>query len=134
MYNFQRLQAIFLLLITNSVFAEIDRVDPPNWWAGMHSQDLQLMFYGAGIGDLNVKSESVSVTVSKFFAGDSENYLFVDLILDKGLSAGEVSLSFSKKGEKIFTYEYLLCRSNVQYAIYHIYSFTYGIYCLMYNI
>ena len=93
MYNFQRLQAIFLLLITNSVFAEIDRVDPPNWWAGMHSQDLQLMFYGEEIGDLNVKSESVSVTVSKFFAGDSENYLFVDLILDKGLSAGEVSLS-----------------------------------------
>lgn len=106
MYNFQRLQAIFLLLITNSVFAEIDRVDPPNWWAGMHSQDLQLMFYGEGIGDLNVKSESVSVTVSKFFAGDSENYLFVDLILEKGLSAGEVSLSFSKKGEKIFTYDY----------------------------
>ena len=42
-------KTILLLLLSISSFAQIDKMEPPFWYAGMHNPELQIMFYGKNI-------------------------------------------------------------------------------------
>ena len=53
---------ILLFFISTSVFAQIDRVEPPFWYAGMHNPGLQIMFYGKNIAE-NEVTVSNSITI-----------------------------------------------------------------------
>ncbi|MEH6406441.1 MAG: cyclomaltodextrinase N-terminal domain-containing protein, partial [Leeuwenhoekiella sp.] len=37
-----------------SVNAQIEKVEPPFWWAGMQKSELQILFYGKNIADYDV--------------------------------------------------------------------------------
>ena len=69
-------------LFSQLAIADINRIDPPNWWAGMVDPNLQLMLYGPAISDLDVTTDYPGAQVVGVTVGDSENYLFIDIVLE----------------------------------------------------
>ncbi|UTF59311.1 glycoside hydrolase family 13 protein [Gilvimarinus sp. DA14] len=102
---------IFVAAITVFGYAEgadIDRIEPPFWWAGMKSDTLQLMVYGEDIGSTDsVVIDGPGVSVTQLHSADSPNYLFVDLKLKDALSAQSVSLNFYADQQLLASTQYI---------------------------
>ena len=97
--------AICLLLSMQTTFAQLERLEPPNWWADMNLTSVQLLFYGENISDYEVSSKDI--TIVNVERTENPNYLFVNVNFE-GLSAGEYSFKFKKKGSKSFTKAFAL--------------------------
>jgi glycosidase len=97
---------ILLLLVSSNLFAQIDRVEPPFWYADMNLSEVQIMFYGKNIAqnEVNVSNGVVIKTVQKT---ENPNYLFVT-IDTKNIAAQELVFSFSKNKKVAFTKPYSL--------------------------
>lgn len=85
----------------------IERIDPPSWFTGMHDGALQLMVYGKGIGDWQVKTDYPGVEVKTLVRTDNPNYLFVNLNISSEALPGTVRLTFTN-GKKSMTHDYPL--------------------------
>ena len=48
---------LFLFLFSAPLCAQIDRVEPPYWWADMETSEVQILFYGENIATYNVSTE-----------------------------------------------------------------------------
>ena len=81
--NQTKLVAAGLMLWATASSADVTRVDPPHWWVGMASDELQLMLYGEDIATFDVATRSDSIRIINASKGDSDNYLFVDLSIDE---------------------------------------------------
>lgn len=45
------------------MFAQIEKIEPPFWYAGMQNPDLQIMFYGKNIAQFQITvSNSIKIT------------------------------------------------------------------------
>ncbi len=75
------------LMLTTGVWAQIQRVEPMNWWTDMNTP-LQVMFYGEGIGEASVKVLENGLKVTGIHPADSPNYLFVDVEVNPKAAAG----------------------------------------------
>ena len=83
-------------LTTMAARTTITRIDPTDWFVGLHNTKLQLMAYGPGIGlTKTVTTDYSGVTVDSIVRLDSPNYLLVYLDL-KGAEAGTMTLRFDK--------------------------------------
>ena len=61
---------------------QINRIDPPHWWAGMVSDTLQLMVYGPDIaGSEATLATYPGVSIAETVRLDSPNYLLIYLII-----------------------------------------------------
>jgi hypothetical protein len=45
---------LLLLLASTFSFAQIERIEPPNWWENMNLNQVQIMFYGKNIAQNKV--------------------------------------------------------------------------------
>lgn len=102
--------SILLFSFSFSVFAEkgtIDRVEPPFWWAGMKSGQLQLMVHGENLIGSKVTIDYPGVTVQSVDSPENPNYLFVSLDLATDVKPGSFDLVFSKN-KKSINYKYEL--------------------------
>jgi len=97
---------ILMLFFSLSVFAQIDRVEPPFWYAGMHNPELQIMFYGKNIAE-NEVTVSNNVVIKDVKKTENPNYLFVT-IDTKNVIAQDLVFSFSKNKKVTFTKKYSL--------------------------
>ena len=97
---------LFLLLTTSFAFAQIDRVEPPFWYADMNLSEVQIMFYGKNIAQ-NEVTVSNGVVIKKIQKTENPNYLFVT-IDTKNQPAQELVFSFSKNKKVAFTKPYSL--------------------------
>jgi glycosidase len=88
-----------------TTFAQLERLEPPNWWADMNLTSVQLLCYGENISDYEVSSRDI--TIVNVERTENPNYLFVNVNFE-GLSAGEYSFKFKKKGSKSFTKAFAL--------------------------
>jgi glycosidase len=91
-----------------SSLAQIQRVEPLNWWVGMKNPSLQLMVYGQKVGELVPRLTYPGVKLVKYTHGDSKNYLFIDLVIDKSVRAGKMTINFTKEGKTVHQYQYEL--------------------------
>ena len=68
----------------------IERVEPPNWWIGMKTLDLQILVYGENISDLVPKINNTSIKLNSF---DKFQIFFSPICkaLNKGVSLLELS-------------------------------------------
>ena len=82
------------LLIGLQAFAQIERVEPPNWWTGFEQDSLQLMLYGRNVGAAEVSSNYQGVQVLGTEKADSPNYLFVNLVITQAAKPGSMKLNF----------------------------------------
>ncbi|HLF51636.1 glycoside hydrolase family 13 protein [Flavobacterium sp.] len=98
---------IFLFLfISSAIFAQIDKVEPPFWYAGMHNPELQIMFYGKNIAQ-NEVSVSNNTIIKNIQKTENPNYVFVT-IDTKNSTAQDLVFSFSKNKKVAFTKKYSL--------------------------
>ncbi|TRX35274.1 alpha-amlyase [Flavobacterium sp. ZT3R18] len=98
---------IFLFFfISTSIFAQIDRVEPPFWYAGMHNPELQIMFYGKNIAQ-NEVTASNAIVIKEVQKTENPNYLFVT-IDTKNTTTQDFIFSFSKNKKVVFTKKYSL--------------------------
>ncbi len=96
-----------LLLFTSvSAFAQIDRVEPPFWYAGMNLSSVQVMFYGKNIAQYDV-AVSNNIVIENIKKTENPNYIFVT-IDTKNVAASELTFSFKSKKKVAFTKKYEL--------------------------
>ena len=104
------LSFLFLfLLLGNFSFAnhsQVERVEPPFWWADMNNKNLQLLVYGENIGKLKAKIVHKKVELKKVHRVDNPNYLFLDLVLDKNIKPTTFPILFTNNGITEFSYNY----------------------------
>ncbi|WP_347839175.1 glycoside hydrolase family 13 protein [uncultured Draconibacterium sp.] len=99
---------LIILLSLNVTAQEVSRVEPPNWWAGMKSPDLQLMVYGEDISKTDVVINYEGVEIVSITKVENPNYLFVDLKLCKEVKPGSFDIQFKNGNNVVDTYNYEL--------------------------
>ncbi|MDT8433102.1 MAG: glycoside hydrolase family 13 protein [Bacteroidales bacterium] len=107
-----QLKALLTLYIVLFSFlfaeAQIQRVEPPNWWAGMHNPTLQLMVYAADIADDRVVFDYPGVHLVSIEKVENPNYLFINLTIDDHTLPGTFTIEFINSDSTISTYDYTL--------------------------
>jgi len=89
-------------------FAQINHVEPLNWFVGMKNPNLQLLINGNNIGETVPQINYPGVTIKKVSKADSKNYLFIDLLVAKTAKPGIMGIRFKKDGKELYTYPYEL--------------------------
>jgi glycosidase len=97
-----------LLLTLSFSFAQIDRVEPPNWWLGFKNSRLQLMVNGHGIGTTTPVINYKGVSLDSIHRADSPNYLFLDITITDNASPGIMEIVFITTGGDEISYSYPL--------------------------
>lgn len=108
--KFDHKASFFVLMMLSFIlgFAQVDveRVEPPFWWVGMESSQLQLLIKGKNIADSDAKIRKKGVTIQQVTKGDNTDYLFLDLLIDGNTKPGRFDIVFSNGDEKNrFSYE-----------------------------
>lgn len=106
------LSSVFILLQLSYAFSQgnfsIQRVEPLHWWVGMKSSDLQLIIYGKNIGKSKVKIQKKGLTLIKTNPVENANYLFLDLVVESGATAGLYPIEFYENNKLVGRYDYEL--------------------------
>lgn len=106
---FYKITLFFVFFIcTKNVLAQINHVEPLNWWVGMKNPNLQLLINGNNIGETTPVINYSGVTIKKINKADSKNYLLLDLVIAKNTKPGTFSIRFTKNGNTVETCNYTL--------------------------
>ncbi len=92
-------------------YGQIEKIEPPFWWSGMHHNQLQLLCYGKEISKYEIQIEGV--TISDITKTENPNYVFVTFDT-KEIEPGTISIDFTEKEKVIFSqpYEFKARREN----------------------
>jgi glycosidase len=87
--------------------SSLERVEPSNWWINFKDSSLQLLVKEPTIGDSKPSISYAGVTIKNVHKAKSNNYLFIDLEIDKKTKAGkfDIVFTFDDGSIKIHTYE-----------------------------
>ena len=96
-------KTFLLILISFSAFAQIERIEPPFWYAGMNLSSVQIMFYGKNIAQ-NEVTVSNGIVIKGIQKTENLNYVFIT-IDTKNINAQNIVFTF-KNGKKSFTKNY----------------------------
>ncbi|WP_017443774.1 glycoside hydrolase family 13 protein [Gayadomonas joobiniege] len=112
----QKLFSGFLLLaLSLTVQAQnnlLQRIEPANWWVGMHNPELQILLHGDKLAGLTVKVDYPGVQLEQVVNVTNPNYLFIYLKLTEQVEAGDVPILLYKNGQLVEKISYpLLARS-----------------------
>jgi neopullulanase len=88
--------------------AQIQHVEPLNWFIGMKNKNLQLLVNGVNVGEMMPVIHYPGVLIKKISRADSKNYLFIDLSIDPATKPGTLPILFTKSGKTTYTYQYSL--------------------------
>ena len=119
---------LLLLLASTFSFAQIDRMEPPNWWENMNLNQVQIMFYGKNIAQ-NKVLVSNGVVITDVRKTENPNYLFVT-IDTKDILAQNLVFTFSN-GKKSFAKNFEIKPRNPQSKYRKSYDSSDVIYLLM---
>ncbi len=86
---------------------EIERLEPPFWWAGMKNTELQLLVYGEQVSGLEPEIDSPGIKIEDVVRVENQNYLFVNLNIGDA-DPGSFNISFRKDGKTKIVYRYEL--------------------------
>lgn len=80
---------VFLLLtsILLSQTFEVKKIEPPNWWAGMKQDTVQLLIYGNNISAAEIYPQHGPIKIVDVHKAESPNYIFVDLFIPYEIKA-----------------------------------------------
>ena len=89
------------------------RVEPANWWTGMQWNKVEILFHRSGLSTYNVHLEQArGLKIGQIIKGDSPNYLFITLEINKNAPPQKVEFVFSN-GKNTFTHEYPIRARNL---------------------
>lgn len=104
---------LLALFCVHLVTAQIERIEPPNWWLGMQNDTVQLLVYGKNIAEFtpSILSCQDCVNLLDYYKADNPNYLFLDVFIPETSVMLDFPINFSNaKTEKSFSYNYELKR------------------------
>ena len=104
--SFLKKITLFLFFMSLTLNAQIDKVEPPFWYAGMQNPELQIMFYGKNIAQYQV-TVSNSIIITNVTRTENPNYLFVT-INTKKVPASDLVFTFKNNTKESFTQKYSL--------------------------
>lgn len=81
--------------------AQVNRIEPAFWWAGMKNTTLQVMLYGSQLADWTVTADYPGVTIREVCKVDNPNYLFVYLDLAADVRPGQFDFVLTKGKKKV---------------------------------
>ena len=86
---------------------KLERVEPPHWWIGFKDQSLQLLVKENKIGNYLPEVNYQGISIDKVHIANSENYLFIDLVISENARSGKFDILFKDEegNEKSHTYE-----------------------------
>lgn len=96
------------LFLSQILIAQIERIEPPNWWIGMKDSAVQIMLYGQNISELVATTEYKDVVIERSSRVQSPNYLFVDLVIKPGCIAGSIPIKLLKGTREIYSFPFPL--------------------------
>jgi neopullulanase len=100
------------IVLTNFIcanaLAQINHVEPLNWFVGMKNPNLQLLINGNNIGETTPQLNYPGVTIKKVSKAHSKNYLFIDILIAKNAKPGTFVINFKRDGKTVETYQYSL--------------------------
>jgi neopullulanase len=101
-----------------SAFAaiEITRVEPPNWWIGMHDASVQLMMHGPNIAQAQLSVSRTDVQLLRVSRQTSDNYLFVELAIATDAKPGPLVIRLTR-GSETLNYSYALLARETGSAV-----------------
>ncbi|MEO7174591.1 MAG: glycoside hydrolase family 13 protein [Saprospiraceae bacterium] len=99
---------LLICIWSNTAIAQIQHVEPMQWWVGMKNPKLQLLIHGKDIAETKATINYPGVSIVKVTPGDSKNYLFLDLKIANTTKAGSFVIQFEKGDKLIDKYEYKL--------------------------
>lgn len=82
--------------------AQIQRINPTNWWVGMKNPNLQLLVYGPNAGTLTYTVNYPGVKLVKASKVENPNYAFLDLTIGPSAKPGTLRL-VGKRGSQTLT-------------------------------
>jgi len=89
---------------------QIERVEPPNWWIGMKTKDLQLLVYGKNINKLKPIIKSSSIKLKSVEKVKNENYLFLNISISGNAKPGLIDINFLDDNVLVDKYEFSLLK------------------------
>lgn len=122
---------VLVNFICTTSFAQINHVEPINWFVGMKNPNLQLLINGNNIGETTPQINYPGVIIKKVSKADSKNYLFIDLIVDKTAKPGIMGIIFKKDGKELYSYQYKLKKREQDAAQFKGFNSSDAIYLLV---
>lgn len=91
---------------TGGTVSEV-RVEPPFWWVGMRSPELQILIHDEQIGDMEVSLDAYpGVRLKQVDRVANPNYLFLQLAIDPGARPGRLQIRLQgKEQSREYPYE-----------------------------
>jgi len=83
----------------------VNKIEPPNWWAGMKWNTVQLMVYGRNLKEVSISIPYPGIKVTNTHSVGNANYFFIDIEIPVDLPGGEYEIVF-RKGDNIVKYNY----------------------------
>lgn len=104
-----------LLLFGLSANAQdLNRVEPPNWWAAMHHSDLQILVKGDNIAAVTeVRIPSEGVALRRVIKTDNPNYLFLEVSIAPD-AVGTHTIEFWRGQQQLATHDYPIFAREAQ--------------------
>lgn len=93
---------------TGLLAQQIERVEPPFWWAEMQNQNLQLLVYGKDISNSRVTIDYQGIELVETVLVENPNYLFLNLRIKPEAKPGSVLINFQIGKKKPLEYRYEL--------------------------
>ncbi len=90
---------LFSFLFANNIFSQnfyISKIEPPNWWAGMKLNKIELMIYGENLSEVTVESDDDDIEVLNTTYSLTGKYMFVKIGINPDIKKGNYKLIFSK--------------------------------------
>ena len=86
------INTLFITMVSALSFAQVEKVEPPNWWVGFKESSMQLLIKGPSIGNYTATIDHEYVRLASTHVADSPNYLFLDLEIPQNTPAGTVTI------------------------------------------
>jgi len=87
---------------------QIERVEPPNWWVGMKTKDLQLLVYGKNISDYVPVINSSNLKLVSTEKVKNKNYLFLNISISKNAEPENIEINFLNDNIIVDRYKFSL--------------------------
>ncbi|WP_140486088.1 glycoside hydrolase family 13 protein [Flavobacterium sp. GSA192] len=108
---------------------QIQRIEPPFWFSGMHNPELQILFYGTNISQCQITIEN-SNAITNVKRTENPNFIFVTINTQK-INTTEIDFVFKRKDKSGFIQKYELRKRTKNSATRKSFDSSDSIYLLM---
>lgn len=128
--------AFYLPLLLGLLFAGpaaaqiVSRMEPGNWWTGMKTDRIEVMFQGERIADAQVSLDAPASEILAVTRTDNPNYLFVEICIGEEQRPGTLRFDF-RQGRRRQQVGFPLCERDTLRTLHRGYDTSDVIYLLM---